>query len=191
MHIRDERPEDATFITAITDAAFAPRVHDEATLAKIAEMQRAAGISDQMLADAAGGLSESEVIVCLRNDRALLLSLVGEANGEVVAHIAFSAVTIGEFAHGWCQLGPVSVRPDQQGNGLGSALIREGLARLKALGAEGCVLLGWPHYYARFGFVQDTNLTFYGRTNPALQRLLFGGTVPEGDVVFHRAFDTG
>ena len=156
MHIRDERPEDAYIITAITNAAFAPRVYDEATLAKIAELQRAAGITDEDIVESTSGLSEAQIVEELRRDGALTLSLVGEADGEIVAHVAFSQVRIGEVQTGWYGLGPVSVRPDLQNRGFGSALIREGLSRLRALGANGCVLLGYPPYYARFGFEPDS-----------------------------------
>ena len=191
MHIREERPADASIITAITNAAFAPRVYDEATLAKIAELQGAEGITDEDIAESTSGLSEAEIVEALRSDGALILSLVGEADGAIVSHVAFSRVTIGNVHTGWYGLGPVSVRPDLQNQSLGSALIREGLSRLRALGAHGCVLLGYPPYYVRFGFEPDSKLTYHGQPNPALQRLLFTGTVPEGDVVYHWAFESG
>ena len=190
MHIREERPGDAATITAIINAAFAPRTYDEATLAKIAKLQREAGIADDHKDPAASGLSEAQIIELLRKDSALTLSLIGEVDGELVAHVAFSKVRIGQAQLGWYGLGPVSVRPDLQGRGLGSLLIREGLSRLEALGAQGCVLLGYPPYYARFGFEPDGKLTYLGQPNPALQRLIFSGASPTGDVVYHRAFGT-
>ena len=191
MHIRDERPEDASRIAAITDAAFAPRVYDAATLAKIAEMRREAGISQHDIDQSASSLSEAQIIDALRSDSALSLSLVGEVDGEIVSYIAFSQVKIGNVQSGWFGLGPVSVRPDLQGQGFGSALIREGLSRLKSLGAAGCVLLGSPLYYSRFGFEPYAKLTYHGQLNSALQALLFSGTIPTGDVVYHPAFDMG
>lgn len=189
MLIRDERPEDAAAISAITDAAFAPRQYDAATLARIAEAQRAAGLSDEDIAAAGAGPGEAEIVLGLRRDGALTLSLVAESGEEPIGHIAFSPVTVGAAKCGWFGLGPVSVRPDRQRQGIGGALIREGLARLRAQGALGCVLLGYPPYYARFGFEPDAAMTYRGHPNPALQRLVLNGGAPAGDVVYHRAFD--
>jgi putative acetyltransferase len=191
MHIRDERPEDATVISAVTTAAFASIAYDAATQARIAEARRAAGITEEAIASAATGLSEAEVIEALRDDGALSLSLVAERGGEIIAHVAFSEVRIGTSAGEWYGLGPVSVLPALQRQGIGSAIIREGLARLRAIGAAGCVLLGYPPYYARFGFELDPALTYAGNPNPALQRLVFGGPKPAGEVTFHPAFDDG
>ena len=74
--------------------------------------------------------------------RALTLSLVAHEDGRQVGHAAFSPVTIGDGSADWCGLGPVAVLPGMQGRGVGAALIREGLARLRALGAAGCVVMG-------------------------------------------------
>ena len=192
MKIREERSTDYDYITHVTDAAFAKRDLDPEMLARIAESMAAAGMDPTAMGkaqtEATGSLSEAQVVETLRRDNALALSLVVEKDGEVIAHIAFSAVRIGAAHSGWYQLGPVSVRPDLQGQGIGSALIREGLARLRDSGAKGCVLLGYPPYYARFGFVLDEAVTWHGRANPALQRLVFAGPNPSGDVAFHPAF---
>lgn len=71
--------------------------------------------------------------------------------GEIVGHVAFSAVTIDGADKGWFALGPVLVRPDWQGAGIGGALIRAGLGKLRERRAAGCVLLGEPDYYYRSG----------------------------------------
>ncbi len=95
-----------------------------------------------------------------------------------------------EVAEGdWFGLGPVSVTPGQQGQGIGQVLIREGLERLEALGAGGCVVLGEPEYYGRFGFRSDPALR-YGDAPPAyFQRLIFKGAAPSGQVRFHPSFE--
>jgi putative acetyltransferase len=136
-------------------------------------------------------LSEAEVIEALRRDGALALSLVGELDGQVIAHIAFSPMRIGRDGRDWYQLGPVAVIPERQRAGHGSALIREGLRRLQLMGAAGCVLLGYPPYYARFGFELDPALTYGGNPNPALQRLVFSGPPPRGEIALHSAFAEG
>ncbi len=191
MLIRHERPGDASRIAAVTEAAFAPRERDPETMARIAESLRAAGMDMEALARAAeesSGAAEVAVIDRLRADGALTLSLVGEIAGEVMAHIAFSPMQIGTDKRSWFQLGPVSVIPERQKIGHGSALIRESLRQLQELGAAGCVLLGYPPFYTRFGFELDSQLTYGGNPNPALQRIIFGGPPPRGEIRLHPAF---
>jgi putative acetyltransferase len=163
MDIRPEAPEDADSIAKITDAAFKPMPH-------------------------AG--SEARIVEALRRDGALAVSLVAEADGAAVGHVAFSPVRVDGREGPWFGLGPVSVRPDLQRQGLGSALIREGLRRLTELGAETCVVLGDPRYYGRFGFTHDPALTYRGFPMPeAFQRLVLRGEAPRGEVTYHSAFD--
>jgi putative acetyltransferase len=89
----------------------------------------------------------------------------------------------------WYGLGPVSVRPDRQRKGIGQALIRDGLDRLKRMNAQGCVLVGDPGYYGRFGFVSDPRLRYRAAPSEYFQRLAFGEAVPTGEVAFHPGFD--
>lgn len=90
--------------------------------------------------------TEPCIIAALRAAKALIVSLVAELNGRVAGHIAFSPVTISDGTSDWYGLEPVSVLPELQKQGIGGALIREGLARLKALGARGCCRVGHPEY---------------------------------------------
>src|SRR5690606_20299677 len=96
--------------------------------------------------------TEPAIIAALRAAGALRLSLVAAEGQELLGHVAFSPVIIGGRDRGWLGLGPLSVRPDRQRRGIGSALVRTGLERLRRDGAGGCVLLGDPAYYRRFGF---------------------------------------
>ena len=50
-------------------------------------------------------------------------------------------------------LAPMAVAPGHQRKGIGSHLVREGLARCRAAGVAGVVVLGHAEYYPRFGFV--------------------------------------
>lgn len=84
------------------------------------------------------------------------LSLVAEWNGEVVGHAACSHGRIGRTRA--LALGPLSVRPDRQRAGVGSALVHSVLGGADALGEPVLVLLGSPAYYGRFGFVAATGL---------------------------------
>ena len=164
LRIEPERPGDALEIGRITTAAFAPMPFSEG--------------------------DEARVIEALREAGALSLSLVAiAAEGELVGHVAFSPVRIDGRAGDWYGLGPVSVAPSMQRRGIGIALITEGLDRLRGLDAGGCVLLGNPDYYRRFGFVSDPAVTYQGRPNRYFQRLVLRGPAAKGDVSFHPAFD--
>ncbi|MFN5782196.1 MAG: GNAT family N-acetyltransferase [Novosphingobium sp.] len=162
MIIRDECPSDVAVIYDVTKAAFATMPFSDG--------------------------DEPELVDKLRAAKALTLSLVAEEDGEVLGHIAFSPVSIAGAQGDWYGLGPVSVRPDRQRQGIGAALIRAGLARLEAIGAAGCILLGHRDYYPRFGFAHDPGLTFAGQVNLALQQLTLRGPTPQGDVIYHPAF---
>jgi len=162
MDIRPEEPDDAVAIRAVTAAAFATAPHSGGNEADIVEALRAAG--------------------------ALTLSLVAVHRGQVVGHVAFSPVEIPGADAPWYGLGPVSVIPDFQRMGVGQGLIRDGLGRLKALGARGCVVLGEPDYYARFGFEGDPALRFLDEPSPYFQRIVFAGPPPQGLARYHPAF---
>ncbi|MDY0297459.1 MAG: N-acetyltransferase [Acidobacteriota bacterium] len=162
--IRDEKESDASIIKGITVAAFA-------------DME----ISDH---------TEQFVITALRSAGALSMSLVAEVDGRVVGHIAFSPVEISDGTRDWYGLGPVSVRPEYQRRGIGKALIREGLARLKSMGARGCCLVGHADYYPRFGFENVPGMVVAGVPAEAFFALSFDGNMPRGDVCFHEAFLT-
>lgn len=151
------------------------------------------GAIEQVTADAFALVEHSDqtepaIIAALRDAGALTISLVATDGDEVIGHVAFSAVTIDGEDHRWFGLGPVSVRPDRQGRGIGGALIRQGLHELRAQGAAGCVLLGNPGYYRRFGFVNDPDLRYPGAPPEYFMRLTFDGSDPAGQVEYHAAF---
>lgn len=135
-----------------------------------------------------GNQGEAEIVEGLRTAGALTLSLVEDRDGAIAGHIAFSPVTVEGTSRDWYGLAPISVAPDHQGQGIGAGLIREGLAQLKALGAQGCVLLGDPAYYGRFGFRNDPRLTLAGVPPEYFQALPFTSEVSQGAVGFHAAF---
>lgn len=132
--------------------------------------------------------TEQFIIAALRAARALTLSLVAEADGQVVGHIAFSPVTMSDGTRNWYGLGPVSVLPAYQRQGIGKALVREGLSRLKDMHAQGCCLVGHPDYYRPFGFENATGLVLEGVPPEVFFVLPFHGHTPQGTVVFHEAF---
>jgi len=132
--------------------------------------------------------TEQFIIEALRAAKALTVSLVAEVDGRVVGYIAFSPVIISDGTRNWYGLGPVSVLPAYQRQGIGKALIQEGLSRLKDMNAQGCCLVGHPDYYRKFGFTNMSGLVHEGVPQEAFFALSFDGHTPQGTVTFHEGF---
>ncbi|WP_421245394.1 GNAT family N-acetyltransferase [Aeromonas sanarellii] len=135
--------------------------------------------------------NEQLIVRALRQAGALSLSLVAEQEGRVVGHLCFSPVTISDGSPHWYGLGPISVSPALHGKGLGSRLMDAGLAQLKGMGAAGCVVLGEPGFYGRFGFVPEPGLTLPGVPAEYFMARSFGAAMPSGEVCYHPAFEQG
>jgi len=120
--IHDERPVDVASREALLDRAFGP-TRRQKTCERMREGRRAA---------------EG-------------LSLVAVQDGELVGTLRFWHVAAGPGRPALV-LGPLAVDQDRRGSGIGAALIREGLARARALGFEAVLLVGDAPYYERFGF---------------------------------------
>ena len=160
--IRSENQSDVGAITDITKAAFKNHPYSNNT--------------------------EQFIINALRAGNALTVSLVAEFEGKLVGHIAFSPVTFTDGSENWYGLGPISVMPDYQKQGIGTKLVNEGLNLLKALGGKGCVLVGEPNYYERFGFKSPNELKYEGAPQENFLALSFCNEIPTGVVKFHQAF---
>ena len=132
--------------------------------------------------------TEQFIVNALRDDSALTLSLVAEVDGAVVGHVAFSPVTISDGSKNWYALGPLSVIPTMQKQGIGKALVTKGLALLKANGAQGCVLVGEPGYYGRFGFENIPGLVMEGVPDENVLTLSFTESKVQGTVTHHPGF---
>lgn len=149
-------------------------------------------IHDVVLAAFAGvpgeGKLEARTVDTLRADHALAVSLVADIDGRIAGHIAFSPARPSRDGDRWYVLGPVAVAPADQGHGIGGALIHAGLRLLQEREANGCVVLGDPAYYARFGFRPDPLLTLPGAPAGAFQALRFTDAGSAGEVVLHPGF---
>jgi putative acetyltransferase len=132
--------------------------------------------------------TEHFIINALRSAKALTLSLVAEFDGKIVGHIAFSPITVTDGTTKWYGLGPVSVLPDYQKQGIGKALINKGLSLLKNTGAQGCALVGPPEYYKKFGFKNYPEMIHEGIPQEVFLVLPFNEKIPKGVVNFHKAF---
>ena len=160
--IRAEAPGDAPVIGALIAAAFAASRH--------------------------GDNGEAQIVDRLRAGGELAVSLLAERDGVIVGHVAFSPVTIADGAPGWFGLGPVAVQADARRQGIGAALIEAGLAALRSRNAAGCVVLGDPRYYARFGFTADPALAYQSAPREYFQALVLAGPPARGVVRYGPAF---
>ena len=132
--------------------------------------------------------TEQFIIAALRVARALTISLVAEVDGRVIGHVAFSPLIMSDGTRNWYGLGPVSVLPEYQRQGIGKALIREGLSRLKDMNAQGCCVVGHPDYYRQFGFENMPGIVHDGVPQEVFFSLSFHGYTPQGTVTFHEGF---
>ncbi len=162
MRLRPEAPQDCSAIENVHVAAFADHPYSRQT--------------------------EHLIVNALRAAHALTVSLVAEVEGKVVGHIAFSPIKIDSHDCMWFLLGPVGVLPDYQRRGIGRELVREGLKAIRSLGAEGCVLVGDPGYYSRFGFTRHRELVFEGVPAEYCMCLPMTERIPRGSVSHHAAF---
>jgi putative acetyltransferase len=131
---------------------------------------------------------EHLIVDRLRRAGALSLSLVAMKGEDIVGHIAFSPLTLSGGEAGWFGLGPLSVLPSHQRQGIGRSLVNTGLEQMKSRGASGCCLLGSPQYYGAFGFVNVPDLVLPEVPPQYFQVLAFSGLIPSGTVAFHRGF---
>jgi putative acetyltransferase len=162
MIVRDETLADLPAIRSIVTAAFQDAPHS--------------------------GGNEAAIVDALREAGALVVSLVADEGAAIVGYVAFSPVTINGQDIGWYGLGPVAVLPGKQRRGIGEALIKAGLEHIEQLSARGCVVLGDPAYYGRFGFRSDPELRLADVPADYFQRLVIDGEPPRGVVDYHRAF---
>lgn len=163
MLIRPETPADIDVIHDLTQAAFAPKAFSDGTEGPIINAMRAAGD--------------------------LTLSLVAEEGGTIIGHVAFSPAQISDAVGDWYGLGPISVREDHQGKGIGRALIEAGIAVLTERGVAGCVLTGNPNIYQRVGFQSDGNLHHAGTEDRHVHWRVITGSAPKGQLRFAPALN--
>lgn len=163
MTISKERPQDIEAISRLTEAAFRNEEYSSHT--------------------------EHFIVNALRRTGQLSISLVAAEHDEILGHVAISPVSISSGVTGWYGLGPISVRPDRQGKGIGSALMRAALQQLRQQGVAGCVVLGDPAYYGRFGFKAHPGLELPDVPPEYFQALSFTGELPVGVVKYAAAFD--
>ncbi len=160
--IRDEDPGEGRLLTHLVDKAFLTADHRDGT--------------------------EGAIVAALHESGHLSLCLVAQVGTRRVGCAAFSPVTLSDGARDWFGLGPVAVLEPWRRRGIGARLVETGLTRLRGTGASGCVVLGDPAYYGRFGFESDPALTFADMAPGPFQRLVFTGPAPRGETIYAPAF---
>lgn len=134
INIRQETYADFDAVYTLIKAAFATAQHSDGT--------------------------EQDLVVKLRQSSAFIpeLSLIAEADGQIVGHILLTKISIGDSSGNIAlALAPLAVAPDYQRQGIGGQLIQTAHTIAKALGYHYSVLLGEPDYYQRFGYVPADN----------------------------------
>ena len=131
---------------------------------------------------------EQDLVNRLRELGKISLSLVAIDEGEVVGQITFSPVTSSDGSEPWFGLGPVSVTPTRQSEGIGGQLIRAGLEEISNRGALGCILTGNPVYYQRFGFKLAPEHVPEAESAEYFQLKLLNADKVAGIFEFHSAF---
>ncbi|MBX3581074.1 MAG: N-acetyltransferase [Rhizobiaceae bacterium] len=130
--------------------------------------------------------TEAGIVERLRTDGPLTLSLVAEDKGEVVGYLATSPARVGTQG-GWVLIGPLVVLPSRHGQGIGTALMKEAINRLRST-FRGAALVGDPGYCSRFGFRAFAGLGVADCPPEVVQALPFDGSEPRGELIHHRAF---
>lgn len=162
--IRHETEADFQKIYKLTQAAFAPMPFSQG--------------------------DEPELIDKLRNCGALALSLVAqsESDGEIIGHVAISPATHSNSDALWFGLGPISVAPNHQKQGIGTKLIAAAKEWILGQGAIGCILVGNPNYYSRYGFILSPDNCPIKEPKEFFMVWCLAKEIPIGNFAFHNAF---
>lgn len=162
LRIRPEEPGDEAAIHDITERAFAPMPFSDG--------------------------DEKDLIDRFREAGALEISLVAEQDNRLVGQVTFTRASAADGSPGWYALGPAAVDPELQARRIGERLIEAGIARLREREAAGCILVGNPDYYRRFGFRSYPKLCPERQPAAFFQILPLAVREPNAVVEFHPLF---
>jgi putative acetyltransferase len=166
MNIRQEKPTDYAAVRLVNESAFETS-------------------------------AEANLVDVLRRETDPFISLVAEMKGAIAGHILFSPVSLEAHPHLKIMgLGPMAVSPEHQGNGIGSALVKNGLERCREIGYGVVVVLGHPWFYPRFGFAHAQKYGIISEYNVPPEVFMLIELQPgylqdaKGIIHYHPAFNT-
>ena len=139
--------------------------------------------------------AEAELVDKLRGVVDPFVSLLAKEDGIILGHILFTPVKVGDSNVRAMGLGPMAVIPHRQGQGIGSALINDGLMICRSMGVKAVFVLGEPEYYTRFGFELASNKGFYYKSEKFEPYFFVLELSPEslngisGEALYHKFFD--
>ena len=142
--------------------------------------------------------AEAKLVNVLRGSGCAFVSLVADAETQVVGHILFTPVELSGSENKLRIMGlaPMAVLSKYQNQGIGSELVKAGLEQCRSHGYDAVVVLGHPNYYPRFGFVPSVNhgiKSEYEVPDEVFMILeLVRGSLNghEGAIKFHEAFNS-
>jgi putative acetyltransferase len=139
--------------------------------------------------------AEAGLVDTLREKAAPVVSLVAEIENNIVGHILFSPVTLGENTDLKIMgLAPMAVLPDYQRQGIGSQLVTAGLEKCRELGVAAAVVLGHPNFYPKFKFVPSAQFNIISEYEVPVEVCMVVELVPgslaenSGTVKYHAVF---
>lgn len=136
-----------------------------------------------------GRPDEANIIAKLEEDGDVLLQIVAVMDDAIIGHILFYPIGVrGKL--GAVGLGPMSVEPWMQREGIGKGLVNHGLVSLKQSGVALVFVLGHPEYYPKFGFSQQQAAEFKAPWNGPefmAMRMRYGPPM-SGTLLFPAAF---
>ena len=130
------------------------------TTAALSIRPEASGDGTALHCAAFGGCAEADLVDQLREEGAVVLSLVAEEDGRVTGDVLYSRLTIDGKANGASALAPVAVMPGRQKLGIGRRLIDTAHAQFAERGETLVFVVGARAYYERFGFSTETAKPF-------------------------------
>ena len=141
-----------------------------------------------------GREAEAKLVDSLRGNVYPYVSLVAELGGDIIGHILFTPVSVGNAVVRAAGLGPMAVTSRYRGKGIGASLVEEGLKAVSEHGFTAVFVLGEPEYYMRFGFEPAADKDIFWKSDEFAPYFFSLELVPgaldrvSGEVVFHPAF---
>jgi len=143
--------------------------------------------------------AEANLVNALRISGCTYVSLVAETENKIVGHILFTPVELSgnENKLKIMGLAPMAVLSQYQNKGIGSKLVKAGIKHCRSLDVDAVVVLGYPDYYPKFGFVPTVKYGIKSEYEVPDEVFMILELTPgslnnhEGVIKYHEAFNSG